>query len=111
MQPVSGAGTATKASKSKRLRFCDVLARSLRPQAELRAWFDEQLGYQPVQQTRIPLNMPNVRHHEVRDHTDSVQNQLTHSNTNMNMNSCEHPSILFGGACSRWVQDGSEMGA
>ena len=47
-------------SKAKRPRFCDVLARSLRPQAELRAWFDEQLGYQPVQQTRIPLNMPNV---------------------------------------------------
>lgn len=58
---VSGASPkAAAAGKSKRPRFCDVLARSLKPQADLRAWFDEQLGYQPVQQTRIPLNMPNV---------------------------------------------------
>ena len=79
MQPVSSAGNAaTKAGKSKRPRFCDVLARSLRPQAELRAWFDEQLGYQPVQQTRIPLNMPNVRHREVPDHTNSVHKHLIH---------------------------------
>ncbi|KAL0035726.1 hypothetical protein WJX77_000104 [Trebouxia sp. C0004] len=48
------------AGNSKRPRFCDVLACSLKPQADLRAWFDEQLGYQPVHQTRIPLNMPNV---------------------------------------------------
>lgn len=63
MQPTLGGGAVAKAGKSKRPRFCDVLARSLRPQAELRAWFDEQLGYQPVQQTRIPLNMPNVSQH------------------------------------------------
>ena len=60
MQQASATGAVTKAGKSKRPRFSDVLARSLRPQAELRAWFDEQLGYQPVQQTRIPLNMPDV---------------------------------------------------
>ena len=34
-------------------RFCVPVRGSLRPQAELRAWFDEQLGYQPGQQTRI----------------------------------------------------------
>lgn len=62
MPPVSAAGAKPAVpSKSKRPCFCDVLACSLRPQAELRAWFDEQLGYQPVQQTRLPLNMPNVR--------------------------------------------------
>ena len=78
MQPASGAGTSAKASKSKRPRFCDVLARSLRPQAELRAWFDEQLGYQPVQQTRIPLNMPNVGHHKVSWHITNMNKRCTH---------------------------------
>ncbi len=65
MQSMAAAGASPKATggKSKRPRFCDVLARSLKPQADLRAWFDEQLGYQPVQQTRIPLNMPNVCAH------------------------------------------------
>lgn len=63
MQPALADGAAPKAvGKSNRPRFCEVLARSLRPQAELRAWFDEQLGYQSVQQTRLPLNMPNVGH-------------------------------------------------
>ena len=74
MQPASGTGAVAKASKSKWPRFCDVLARSLRPQAELRAWFDEQLGYQPVQQTRIPLNMPNVGHHKVSWHIKNMNN-------------------------------------
>lgn len=65
VQAPAGGGASPKAAPSKksnkRPHFCDVLAQSLKPQADLRAWFDEQVGYQPVQQTRIPLNMPNVR--------------------------------------------------
>ena len=59
VQTVAGGGSS--AADRKRPRFSAVLARSLQPQADLRAWFDEQHGYQPVQQMRLPLKLPNVR--------------------------------------------------
>ena len=44
-----------------RTTFGRVLAQSLAPQAEVRAWFDEQLGYQPLSQSKLPLSLPEVR--------------------------------------------------
>lgn len=40
--------------------FSEVLAASLRAEGETRAWFDEQLKYQYVRQTRVPLMFPEV---------------------------------------------------
>ena len=83
-------------SKSKRPRFCDVLARSLKPQAELRAWFNEQLGYQAVQQTRIPLNMPNVRQHNSLHHLTRCMTSLHMSFLVMSSSHCHcHQSLVL----------------
>ena len=46
--------------KEPRTTFGSVLAKSLAPQAEVRAWFDEQLGYQPLSQSKLPLSLPQV---------------------------------------------------
>jgi hypothetical protein len=40
--------------------FSELLAASLRPSAEMRAWFDDRLKYQLVQQSRVPMKLPKV---------------------------------------------------
>ena len=42
--------------------FSEVLASSLRAEGETRAWFNDQLKYQYVRQTRQPLGFPRVSH-------------------------------------------------
>lgn len=40
--------------------FSQLLAASLKPAADMRAWFDERLKYQHVQQQRLPKRLPTV---------------------------------------------------
>ena len=40
--------------------FADVLAASLVPTSEMRAWYSEERGYQALRQTRVPLTLPQV---------------------------------------------------
>ena len=40
--------------------FSEVLASSLKVETRMRAWYDAALGYQPVQQTRLPKTLPKV---------------------------------------------------
>ncbi len=56
--PPASPGSPSK--KEPRTTFGSVLAQSLAPQAEVRAWFDEQLGYQPLSQSKLPLGLPQV---------------------------------------------------
>ena len=56
--PPASSGSPSK--QEPRTTFGSVLARSLAPQAEVRAWFDEQLGYQPLSQSKLPLSLPEV---------------------------------------------------
>ena len=43
-----------------RPRFSALLAASLKADARMRAWYDASLGYQQVQQTRLPKALPKV---------------------------------------------------
>ncbi len=43
--------------------FSELLAASLKPTADMRAWFDDRLKYQHVQQQRLPKKLPTVRAH------------------------------------------------
>ncbi len=45
-----------------RRSFSEVLASSLKVENRMRAWYDAALGYQPVQQTRLPKTLPKVGH-------------------------------------------------
>mmetsp|Transcript_18769 Transcript_18769/g.48144 ORF Transcript_18769/g.48144 Transcript_18769/m.48144 type:complete len:1322 (+) Transcript_18769:261-4226(+) len=45
---------------SQRPSFASLLVGGLRPQADLRAWFDEKHGYQMVRQMRVPTALPQV---------------------------------------------------
>ena len=47
-------------SDGDRPSFAGMLQRSLKREAELRAWFDAKLSYQHVQQTRLPKALPKV---------------------------------------------------
>ena len=47
-------------SDAVRPTFAALLAGSLRREAELRAWYDANLGYQHVRQTRLPKRLPKV---------------------------------------------------
>eukprot|EP00884_Botryococcus_braunii_P016717 jgi/Botrbrau1/3729/Bobra.0363s0014.1 len=40
--------------------FGELMARSLRPDDTLKAWFDDVLQYQPMRQTRVPVVLPPV---------------------------------------------------
>ena len=40
--------------------FSALLASSLKADARMRAWYDASLGYQQVQQTRLPKALPKV---------------------------------------------------
>lgn len=40
--------------------FSELLASSLKVDARMRAWYDASLGYQQVQQTRLPKALPEV---------------------------------------------------
>ena len=40
--------------------FSALLASSLKAEARMRAWYDATLGYQQVQQTRLPKALPKV---------------------------------------------------
>ena len=40
--------------------FSELLAASLKPTADMRAWFDDRLKYQHVQQQRLPKKLPTV---------------------------------------------------
>ncbi|BDA40432.1 probable PAN2-PAN3 deadenylation complex catalytic subunit pan2 [Coccomyxa sp. Obi] len=40
--------------------FSELLAASLKPAADMRAWFDDRLKYQHVQQQRLPKRLPTV---------------------------------------------------
>ena len=53
-------GAAAAASKP-RPSFSELLQGVLRPQSELRVWWDDSLGYQPVRQTCVPTSLPQVR--------------------------------------------------
>lgn len=50
-------------SDAARPTFSALLAASLRREAELRAWYDANLGYQHVRQTRLPKRLPKVPDH------------------------------------------------
>ncbi|KAK9865738.1 hypothetical protein WJX84_006968 [Apatococcus fuscideae] len=52
-------GPAAPANKS-RPSFSDLLQGALRPQSELRVWWDDSLGYQTVRQTCVPTSLPQV---------------------------------------------------
>ena len=43
--------------------FSALLASSLKADARMRAWYDASLGYQQVQQTRLPKALPKVMSH------------------------------------------------
>jgi hypothetical protein len=47
-------------SDGSRPSFADLLAGSLRREADMRAWFDAKLSYQHVRQTRAPKRLPRV---------------------------------------------------
>ncbi|CAG9463700.1 unnamed protein product [Pedinophyceae sp. YPF-701] len=51
-----GPGPAAK----PRAQFSDVLRHSLMREATMRAWFNDELKYQPVRQTRTPTSLPEV---------------------------------------------------
>ncbi|KAL4430743.1 hypothetical protein ABPG75_005999 [Micractinium tetrahymenae] len=50
----AGTGGASRPS------FAELLQGSLRVQSEMRAWFDEEVKYQYVRQTRVPRQLPTV---------------------------------------------------
>ena len=52
-------GAAAAASKP-RPSFSQLLQGVLRPQSELRVWWDDSLGYQSVRQTCVPTSLPQV---------------------------------------------------
>ena len=52
---------AGEAAGKARPSFADVLAASLVPTSEMRAWYSEERGYQALRQTRVPLTLPQVR--------------------------------------------------
>ena len=43
-----------------RQSFSELLASSLKVETRMRAWYNAALGYQPVQQTRLPKTLPKV---------------------------------------------------
>ena len=44
-----------------------MLASSLKVETRMRAWYDAALGYQPVQQTRLPKTLPKVGYRLLRE--------------------------------------------
>lgn len=44
-----------------RQSFSALLVSSLKSDARMRAWYDASLGYQQVQQTRLPKVLPKVK--------------------------------------------------
>ncbi|KAL4432378.1 hypothetical protein ABPG77_001677 [Micractinium sp. CCAP 211/92] len=55
---VTAAGDAS--SGAARPSFAELLQGSLKVQGEMRAWFDEEVKYQYVRQTRVPKQLPTV---------------------------------------------------
>lgn len=55
-----GSMPAVAEGQSQGTRFGEVLAASLRAEGETRAWFNDQLKYQYVRQTRELLDFPQV---------------------------------------------------
>ncbi|KAK9820479.1 hypothetical protein WJX72_010776 [[Myrmecia] bisecta] len=51
-------GGPTVSTGPPRPRFGELLRQSLRAEGELRAWFDDKLGYQLMKQSRVPLSLP-----------------------------------------------------
>ena len=57
--PSKGKAPATRPT------FADILASSLVPTSEMRAWYSEERGYQSLRQTRVPVTLPQVCDHHV----------------------------------------------
>ena len=57
---VADTGSNTSTADQNRPSFSDILAASLRPVNEMRAWYDEVVSYQHVKQQRCPLSLPQV---------------------------------------------------
>jgi hypothetical protein len=56
----AAAAAGAAAGGAGRPAFADLLQQSLKVQSEMRAWFDEEVKYQYVQQTRVPKTLPQV---------------------------------------------------
>lgn len=56
----SGGALASWPEGARRPSFAELLAGSLRREADMRAWFDAKLSYQHVRQTRAPKRLPRV---------------------------------------------------
>ncbi|KAL4859552.1 PAN2-PAN3 deadenylation complex catalytic subunit pan2 [Chlorella vulgaris] len=57
---VATAVAAAEGAAAARPSFAGLLQQSLKVQAEMRAWFDEEVKYQYVRQTRVPRSLPQV---------------------------------------------------
>ena len=75
-----GSPSAAAAQPSPpRPSFAALLTAALRPESEMRAWVNPELGYQQVLQMRLPLSLPQACPHVLASLHDASYNILSYS--------------------------------